>query len=82
MEVYESHMGGIYFDNEVLDYDDLYCEQCGDSDTHLGHADTWEELEAMLVWEYEDEDEVYYKYDSEYIYSLKNEFEALMAMEI
>lgn len=82
MEVYESHMGGIYFDNEVLDYDDLYCEQCGDSDTHLGHVDTWEELETMLVWEYEDEDEVYYKYDSEYIYSLKNEFEALMAMEI
>ena len=82
MEVYESHMGGIYFDNEVLDYDDLYCEQCGDSDTHLGHADTWEELEAMLVWEYEDEDEVYYKSDSEYIYSLKNEFEALMAMEM
>lgn len=40
MEVYESHLGGIYFDEEVLDYDYLYCEQCGDSDTHLGHADT------------------------------------------
>ena len=82
MEVYESHMGGIYFDNEVLDYDDLYCEQCGDSDTHLGHADTWEELEAMLVWEYEDEDEVYYKYDEDYIKELKAEFETLIAMEI
>ena len=44
MEVYESHLGGIYFDEEVLDYDYLYCEQCGDSDTHLGHADTWEEV--------------------------------------
>lgn len=82
MEVYESHMGGIYFDNEVLDYDDLYCEQCGDSDTHLGHADTWEELEAMLVWEYEDEDEVYYKYDEDYMKELKAEFETLIAMEI
>ena len=82
MEVYESHMGGIYFDNEILDYDDLYCEQCGDSDTHLGHADTWEELEAMLVWEYEDEDEVYYKYDEDYMKELKAEFETLIAMEI
>lgn len=82
MEIYESHMGGIYFENEILDYDDLYCEQCGDSDTHLGHADTWEELEAMLVWEDEDEDEVYYKYDEDYMKELKAEFETLIAMEI
>ena len=49
---------------------------------HLGHADTWEELEAMLVWEYEDEDEVYYKYDEDYMKELKAEFETLIAMEI
>lgn len=75
MEVYESHMGGIYFDKEILDYDYLYCEQCGDSDTHLGHADTWEEVLSMLMWGLE-EDEC--KYDQDYINELKLKFETLI----
>lgn len=33
---YESHMGGWYTSEEPLDYDDLYCEECGDSDQELG----------------------------------------------
>lgn len=49
MEIYESHLGGIYFSDEVISIDDLFCEQCGDSDWHLGHADTWEEVLAMIT---------------------------------
>ena len=34
---YESHMGGGWYTTEYpLDYDDLYCETCGDSDTDWG----------------------------------------------
>lgn len=78
MEVYESHMGGIYFDEDVLSYHHLYCEQCGDADSHLGHAETWEEVLPMLRYSWEDEDEYCYKYDSDYIEELKDEFESLM----
>lgn len=49
MEVYESHLGGIYFTDEVCSFDDLYCEVCGDSDLHLGHADTWEEVIDLII---------------------------------
>ena len=33
---YENHMGGWYTSEYELDYDDLYCEECGDSDWELG----------------------------------------------
>ena len=33
---YENHMGGWYTSEEELDYDDLYCETCGESDWCLG----------------------------------------------
>ena len=49
MEVYESHLGGIYFEDIILDFDDLYCDECGDSDWHLGHADTWDEVVALVT---------------------------------
>ena len=32
MYIYECHMGGLYTSDEPLDYEDLYCEECGDSD--------------------------------------------------
>ena len=73
MEVYESHLGGIYFSEDVLDQDELYCDECGDSDTHLGHADTWEEAISMLKWEGEEDDE--FRYDQEYLNDLKIKFE-------
>lgn len=76
MEVYESHLGGIYFSEDVLDWDELYCDECGDSDTYLGHADTWEEAISMLKWEGEEDDE--FKYDQEYLNDLKIEFEILI----
>ena len=48
--IYQSHMGGIYACNEEQDYDFLYFEQCGDSDTLIGYAkdvqDAWELLKS------------------------------------
>lgn len=37
--VYESHLGGLYTSDYELDYDDLYCEQCGDSDSLFAVVD-------------------------------------------
>lgn len=34
--LYESHMGGLYTDEYYRDYDELYCEECGDSDWCCG----------------------------------------------
>ena len=72
MEVYECHLGGIYFEEEVLDWDDRYCDQCGDSDWHLGHADTWEDVLDLIT-----DDEGWCTYASDYVAELKAEFEAL-----
>ena len=45
MYFYENHLGGnIYTTNYEQDYDDLYCEECGDSDTFLGEYDSWEDF--------------------------------------
>lgn len=48
MYIYESHLGGLYTSNEYLDYDDLYCEQCGDSDWLIGRATTRAEAWELL----------------------------------
>ena len=45
---YESHMSGIYYTEEPQEWDDLYCEQCGDSDWELGNADTFEEAFELI----------------------------------
>jgi hypothetical protein len=42
MYFYENHLGGnIYTTDYEQDYDDLYCDECGDSDTFLGEYDSW-----------------------------------------
>lgn len=39
--VYESHLSGnLYLGNEYLDYEDLYCEQCDDSDSLIDSFQT------------------------------------------
>ena len=48
MYIYECHMGGLYTSDTCLDYDDLYCEQCGDSDWLVGYATTREEAWNLL----------------------------------
>ena len=42
--VYESHLGGLYTSDDYIPYDELYCEQCGDSDYEIGLFDTFEEF--------------------------------------
>ena len=48
MYIYEGHMGGLYTSDEPLDCEDLYCEECGDSDWLIGYADTREEAWDLL----------------------------------
>ena len=43
MFIYRSHMGGLYTTEEEQDWDDLYCETCGDSDRLIGEADSLQE---------------------------------------
>lgn len=40
MWAYESHLGGLYFDDERVSTRDLYCDQCDDSDEELGNFDS------------------------------------------
>ena len=42
--VYESHLGGLYTSDDYIPYDELYCEQCGDSDCCLGYYNTFREF--------------------------------------
>lgn len=48
MYIYESHMGGLFVSDEVLSYEQTYCETCGDSDFLLGYAETREESRELL----------------------------------
>lgn len=48
MYIYEGHLGSLYASDEYLDYDDLYCEQCGDSDWLIGCAATRAEAWELL----------------------------------
>ena len=41
-------MGGIYTSSEDLDFDSLYCDECGDSDWPIGEADTFTEAFQLL----------------------------------
>lgn len=56
MHIYENHLGGgLYTSDYELDYEDLYCEQCGDSDSYVGEADTREEAYELLKDDYDEE---------------------------
>lgn len=48
MYIYQSHMGGLYTSDDVLDYEQTYCETCGDSDWLIGYAETREEAWELL----------------------------------
>ena len=48
MYIYEGHMGGLYTSDDVLDYDFLHCEQCGDTDSYVGYARTRKEAWDLL----------------------------------
>lgn len=40
MWAYESHLGGLYFEDERLSTRDLYCSQCDDFDWELGNFES------------------------------------------
>lgn len=48
MYIYENHMGGLYAYDDIFEYDQLYCETCGDSDYLIGSASTREEAWNLL----------------------------------
>ena len=54
MYIYESHMGNLFVSDDILDYEQTYCETCGDceicgdSDFLLGYAETREEAWNLL----------------------------------
>lgn len=48
MYIYQGHLGSLYISDEYLDYDALYCEQCGDSDWLIGYATTRAEAWDLL----------------------------------
>lgn len=48
MYIYQSHMVGLFLSDDVLDYEQTYCETCGDSDYLLGYAETREEAWNLL----------------------------------
>lgn len=43
MYVYQGHLGTLYTSEYELNYDDLYCEECGDYDWYIGYATTKQE---------------------------------------
>ena len=77
MYIYQSHMGGLYTSDDELDYEQTYCETCGDSDWLIGYAETREEAWDLLKddtnidgsggWDYE------YIQDFEKLGELNNE---------
>lgn len=48
MYIYESHMGSLFVSDDILDYEQTYCEICGDSDFLLGYAEIKEEAWGLL----------------------------------
>ena len=46
--LYESHTGGIFFNDYDLPFDQLYCETCGDYDRCLGKVETLKDCWNLL----------------------------------
>ena len=69
MFLYENHMGGLFFMEEELDWEDLYCETCGDTDFPLGECSTREEALDLIAAE----GRPYGRYDPEYVKELLDE---------
>ncbi len=46
--VYESCLGNLYTSTEELDYEDLRCNRCGDSDRFLEEFETEHEAEKYI----------------------------------
>lgn len=49
--IYIGHLGSLYYTDYKLDYDSLYCEQCGDSDQFVGTATCKEDVYKLFEGE-------------------------------
>ena len=48
--IYESHLGGgLFTSSEPLNWEELYCEECGDSDTELGEFSSFKEFYESVI---------------------------------
>ena len=62
MWAYESHLGGLYFEDERVSTRDLYCIQCGDFDEELGNFESavkFLECFAPRIWVNDDDCGIY-----------------------
>ncbi len=85
--LYESHLGGLFWSNDRIDNENLYCEECGDYDEYLGEASNIEEAKALIdevshpfrnlpSEDLEDEeDREFCQYSDEHIKELLEEFD-------
>ena len=48
MYIYESHMGYLYTSSTPLTYEQIHCEQCGETDWLIGYAATRAEAWDLL----------------------------------
>ena len=47
--IYQDHLGGHFYTSDMeYDFDYLYCDSCGDSDTYVGEAETRKEAWILL----------------------------------
>lgn len=55
MYIYNGHLGDLYVSPVELDWEDLFCETCGDSDIFIGYATTKEQAWDLFKggWNYE-----------------------------
>lgn len=51
--LYESHLGGFYFTDEELSWEDRYCEQCGDSDWLVACIDNARDFTEAITYIYD-----------------------------
>ena len=71
MILYESHLGGLFLSDERIDYEYLYCEQCGDSDFELGEVETFDDVLKLVT-----EDDGFVPWSDEILEQIKGEIEA------
>ena len=73
LHLYESHLGGLSWSDEEYEYEDLYCDSCGDSDSWEGQAENFCEALGLLsnqTW-----------YDAKYLLEIANEAYAYFGKE-
>ena len=46
--LYRGHMGSLFATDELLSFEERYCEQCGDSDDYIGYAKNMQEAWDLI----------------------------------